>query len=130
MYLWDSYLPVLSNPYDERGQRMPACHILSGTPITLSNGTTQVVEKIAPGVQVLSQLHPIQSTPVVQYPIPKPLKAKLIGLSECILPKLGSWKHPPDLNKSRWRGSLFPDLAGFPYNNGVESSGSRRCAEI
>jgi hypothetical protein len=92
MYSWDSYLPVLSSPYGKRSGRIPACHILPGALITLSDGKSRLVEDVSPADRILTQANPDKSATAVGYPITQPVKTKLIRLSEYSHPRSKSWK--------------------------------------
>ncbi|EKV12208.1 Eukaryotic aspartyl protease family protein [Penicillium digitatum] len=81
LYLWDSYLPVLGNPYDKRSIRTPGCHILPGTLITFSDGESRMVEDVSPAHRILTQVNPNKSATAVAYPVDQPVKTKLMRLN-------------------------------------------------
>lgn len=124
LYLWDSYLPVLGNPYDKRSSRTPACRILPGALITLSDGRLRQVEDVSPADRILTQANPNKSATAIGYPINQPVKTKLIRLSECIHPKSKAWKNSTDSNIPRRREFLLPKLAGLSYSHWAASSRS------
>ncbi|KAF2962631.1 hypothetical protein GQX73_g10942 [Xylaria multiplex] len=80
IYDWESYLPVIKDPYDEFNQSSTYI-ILAGTPITLSDGMERLVEDITSKDRILTHGGSRTSVHVGQNPRHKPGKVKLVGFN-------------------------------------------------
>lgn len=82
-YKWETYLPVMHDPYDESNQHS-SWIVPAETLVTLSDMTQRPVEAISLGDRILTQGSSKISTPISQKPVRRSVKTRLVGFSEYI----------------------------------------------